>query len=85
MRCDVRHWSCPRNVFFLPWQVILCSHAGRPNGEVVESMRLEPVAPKLLDLLDHNVAAPSDCVGKVVEAQVYPTGILIEVDLWLLY
>ena len=30
--------------------VILCSHFGRPNGQVVESMRLGPVADRLSQL-----------------------------------
>lgn len=57
-------------MFCLQLQVILCSHGGRPKGEVVESMRFGPVAKCLLDLLDHPIVAPDDCVGDIVEAQV---------------
>ena len=32
-------------------RLILCSHLGRPKGQVVESMRLAPVAARLGELL----------------------------------
>ena len=37
-------------------KVILCSHLGRPNGKVVEDMRLAPVAKRLSELLKRPVA-----------------------------
>jgi phosphoglycerate kinase len=48
-------------------RLILCSHLGRPGGQVVESMRLAPVAARLGELLGINVAATDDCVGPAVE------------------
>ena len=48
-------------------RVILCSHLGRPRGEVVESMRLAPVAVRLSELLGTGVATVDDCVGPAVE------------------
>jgi phosphoglycerate kinase len=48
-------------------RLILCSHLGRPKGEVVESMRLAPVAGRLGELLGIKVAAIDDCVGPAVE------------------
>ena len=36
-------------------KVILCSHLGRPDGKVVESMRLTPVAQRLEELLGQPV------------------------------
>lgn len=51
-------------------QVILCTHAGRPKGEVVESMRIGNIGGCLGDLLEETVACPEDCVGSKVEEQV---------------
>lgn len=48
-------------------RVILCSHLGRPGGEVVEELRLGPVAGRLSDLLGMDVARADDCVGPEVE------------------
>lgn len=51
-------------------KVILCSHLGRPNGKVVESLRLDPVARRLSELLGAPVRKLPDCIGPEVEAQV---------------
>ncbi|MBI2856714.1 MAG: phosphoglycerate kinase [Chloroflexi bacterium] len=51
-------------------RVILCSHLGRPDGKVVESMRLAPVAVRLAQLLRSPVTTAPDCVGAVVERAV---------------
>ena len=48
--------------------VILMSHLGRPKGQVVESMRLTPVAKRLSELLGRPVQMAADCVGPEVEA-----------------
>jgi phosphoglycerate kinase len=48
--------------------VILCSHLGRPDGKVVESMRLTPVAERLSRLLGQPVKTTDDCIGPEVEA-----------------
>jgi phosphoglycerate kinase len=48
-------------------RVILCSHLGRPKGEVVEKLRLAPVAQRLSQLLDQKVAVAPDCIGPEVE------------------
>jgi len=50
--------------------VILCSHLGRPKGEVVRSLRLNPVAVRLAQLLKVPVFKLNDCVGESVEAAV---------------
>jgi len=44
-------------------RVILASHLGRPNGKVVEDMRLRPVAEHLATLLGFRVGYVADCVG----------------------
>lgn len=50
--------------------VILMSHLGRPDGQVVEKLRMTPVARRLSELLGRPVAAVSDCVGPEVESAV---------------
>jgi phosphoglycerate kinase len=48
-------------------RVILMSHLGRPNGKVVEKLRLEPVAFRLAELLEQPVDYVRDCIGPEVE------------------
>jgi phosphoglycerate kinase len=48
--------------------VILCSHLGRPDGKVVESLRLARVAERLARLLGQAVKTTDDCIGAEVEA-----------------
>ena len=49
--------------------VILMSHLGRPKGEVVESMRMAPVAKRLSELLGKPVQTTRESVGIEVEQQ----------------
>ncbi|MED1917563.1 phosphoglycerate kinase [Brevibacillus sp. NPDC058079] len=51
-------------------KVILASHFGRPKGQVVEEMRLTPVAAHLSSLLGKDVRKLEDCHGADVEAAV---------------
>ncbi|MGG4496631.1 phosphoglycerate kinase [Brevibacillus reuszeri] len=51
-------------------KVILASHFGRPKGQVVEEMRLTPVASHLSTLLDKQVRKLDDSMGAEVEAVV---------------
>lgn len=51
-------------------KVILCSHLGRPDGKVVEELRLRPVQERLAQLLGRKVEMAPDCVGPEVEAMV---------------
>jgi len=48
-------------------KVILMSHLGRPEGKVVEGLRLTPIQEKLMEYLDLSVTKAPDCVGKEVE------------------
>jgi len=48
-------------------RVILMSHLGRPEGRVVEGLRLVPVQDKLLEYLDSSVVKAPDCVGPEIE------------------
>ena len=50
--------------------VILMSHLGRPDGQIVEKLRLTPVAQHLSDLLHTTVQTVPDCIGSQVEAAV---------------
>lgn len=51
-------------------KVILCSHMGRPKGQVKEELRLTPVAKRLSELLGQDVIKCDDCVGDEVAATV---------------
>ena len=48
--------------------VVLCSHRGRPRGQVVENLRNVPVATHLSRLIGAPVRAVGDCVGPEAEA-----------------
>lgn len=48
-------------------KVILMSHLGRPKGEVDDSLRMDPVAKKLADLINKNVTKVDDCIGNEPE------------------
>jgi len=47
---------------------IVCSHLGRPKGEIKETMRLRPVANRLQELLGKKVLMAPDCIGSAVDA-----------------
>ena len=51
-------------------KVILMSHLGRPDGKVVDSMRLTPVANRLGELLGKKVIKTDDCIGEAVKKTV---------------
>jgi len=48
-------------------KVILMSHLGRPKGEVIEKLRLDPVARRLSELLGKKVKKLNNCIGVEVE------------------
>src|SRR5690625_1235341 len=48
-------------------KVILATHLGRPKGEVVEKLRLDPVAKRLGDLLGKHVAKTNAVYGEEVD------------------
>jgi len=48
-------------------KVILMSHLGRPEGKVVESLRLTPIQNRLMEYLDVQVSKAPDCVGEEIE------------------
>ena len=47
-------------------KIVLCSHLGRPNGEVSERLRLKPVGDRLAMLLGQPVNSVSETIGPVV-------------------
>ncbi len=51
-------------------KLILMSHLGRPKGQRVSELSLEPCAAALSALLGKPVAFVDDCLGKTVEAKV---------------
>jgi len=50
-------------------KVILCSHMGKPKGEVNPKYSLAPVAARLTELLGQNVALTADIVGEDAKAK----------------
>lgn len=44
-------------------KVILVSHLGRPNGKVVEKLRMDPVAQRLAELLGKEIIKTDECIG----------------------
>lgn len=60
--------------------LVLMSHLGRPEGQVVPAMSLKPVAQRLAQLLERPVVLAPDCVGPEVErlaAQLRPGQVLM--------
>ncbi|MEV5028963.1 phosphoglycerate kinase [Paenibacillus sp. LPE1-1-1.1] len=51
-------------------KVILASHLGRPNGQVVEELRHTASAARLSELLGKQVTKADEAIGEAVEAQV---------------
>ena len=51
-------------------KLILCSHFGRPEGKVVEKLRLAPVGDRLSELIASPVKIAKDCIGPEVEKMV---------------
>ncbi|SDC01262.1 phosphoglycerate kinase [Melghirimyces thermohalophilus] len=47
--------------------LILASHLGRPKGQAVDELRLDPVAERLADLLGRSVFKADEVIGKEVE------------------
>ncbi|MDD5265314.1 MAG: phosphoglycerate kinase [Candidatus Bipolaricaulis sp.] len=46
--------------------VVVMTHLGRPDGAVVESLRLDPIARRLQELLGRPVRKLDDCVGPAI-------------------
>ena len=51
-------------------KIILCSHLGRPDGKIVEGLRMTPVGLRLSEMLGETVGMVDDCIGEDVEMAV---------------
>jgi len=51
-------------------RAILCSHLGRPNGKVVDQLRLTAVAQRLSQILGKQVGVTKNCIGSETEKSV---------------
>jgi phosphoglycerate kinase len=51
-------------------KIILCSHLGRPDGKVIEGLRMAPIAKRLSQITKLPVSTASDCIGADVEKAV---------------
>jgi len=51
-------------------RVILCSHLGRPEGKVVDQLRLTVVAQRLSQILGQQVGVTKNCIGAETEKSV---------------
>ncbi len=51
-------------------KLILMSHLGRPKGKVNDSLRMDPVAKKLSELLGRSVKKMDNCIGNDVKKAV---------------
>ena len=51
-------------------KVIVCSHLGRPDGKIVDGLRMAPIALRLSQLMNQPVLTTSDCIGPDVEKAV---------------
>ncbi|CAM9513299.1 unnamed protein product [Ectocarpus sp. 6 AP-2014] len=72
--------ACPTITFLADKgaKVILASHLGRPKKQVVDSLRMDPVAAKLSELLGKeaslSVIKMDDCIGTTVEERISSMG-----------
>lgn len=51
-------------------KVIVASHLGRPDGKVVENLRLDPVAKRMSELIGKPVKKLNDCIGPEVKSEI---------------
>ncbi len=51
-------------------RTVICSHRGRPGGEVVEELRNAPVAAHLSSLMEQEIRSVTECIGPEAKAAV---------------
>ena len=55
-------------------RILLCSHLGRPDGKIIEKLRMKPVAERLSQLIHKAVSTVSDCTGSTVQKAIEKIG-----------
>jgi phosphoglycerate kinase len=61
-------------------RIALCSHLGRPGGQPVDDLRMDPVAKRLGEILGSPVDKVDDCIGSQVQQAIdalQPGGVLV--------
>lgn len=61
-------------------KLVLCSHLGRPNGQATPELSLAPIAKRLSNILDTDVALAPNCIGEEAEnlrAHLQPGNVLL--------
>jgi phosphoglycerate kinase len=48
-------------------KIILMSHLGRPEGRIVESLKMDSIQVRLTEYLDVSITKAQDCIGKEIE------------------
>jgi phosphoglycerate kinase len=51
-------------------KVIIVAHAGRPNGNVVDELRLDPIAKKMEEISDYKIKKLDEAIGPKVEKEI---------------
>jgi phosphoglycerate kinase len=51
-------------------KIVILTYVGRPDGKVVESLRTNPHAKRLSELLNHPVMKVDDCIGELAEEKI---------------
>ena len=51
-------------------KTILCSHLGRPDGKVVDSLKMDRVAERLGKLLNKKIKKLDDCIGDGIKEEI---------------
>ena len=51
-------------------KIILATHLGRPEGKIVNSLRLNLIARKLEELMKYKIIKLNDCIGKEVKSKI---------------
>lgn len=64
--------TLPTIQYLIEWgaRVILISHLGRPEGKIVNELRMAPVAQRLSQILGQQVGVATNCIGPEVEKSV---------------
>jgi phosphoglycerate kinase len=73
IRDDSRIRACLPTIKYLidhGARLVVCSHLGRPDGKVIENLRLTPIAERLSELIDKPVKVLTESIGAEVETSI---------------